>query len=62
RQILLLPDGSSSNVPLQLQLRKSFFVEAGWLVRENERQRLIRNYNNKGEWISSTHIIEYKQG
>ncbi|MFM6219337.1 MAG: hypothetical protein ACKPDM_03080, partial [Dolichospermum sp.] len=41
---------------------KSFFVEAGWLVRENERQRLIRNYNNKGEWISSTHIIEYKQG
>ncbi|MEY3403715.1 MAG: hypothetical protein RLZZ86_3337, partial [Cyanobacteriota bacterium] len=60
RQILLLPDGSSSNVPLQLQLRKPFFVEAGWLVRENERQRLIRNYSDKGEWISSTHIIEHK--
>ncbi|MDB9460210.1 DUF3598 family protein [Dolichospermum circinale CS-545/17] len=60
RQILLLPDGSSSNVPLQLQLRKSFFVAAGWLVRENERQRLIRNYSDKGEWISSTHIIEHK--
>jgi hypothetical protein len=60
RQILLLPDGTSSNVPLQLQLRKPFFVEAGWLVRENERQRLIRNYSDKGEWISSTHVIEYK--
>jgi hypothetical protein len=60
RQILLLPDGTSSNVPLQLQLRKPFFVEAGWLVRENERQRLIRSYNEKGEWVSSTHVIEYK--
>ncbi len=60
RQILLLPDGSSSDVPLQLQLRKSFFVAAGWLVRENERQRLIRNYSDKGGWISSTHIIEHK--
>ncbi|MBS3030085.1 MAG: DUF3598 family protein [Dolichospermum sp. DET50] len=60
RQILLLPDGTSSNVPLQLELRKPFFLEAGWLVRENERQRLIRSYSEKGEWISSTHIIEYK--
>lgn len=60
RQILLLPDGTSSNVPLQLQLRKPFFVEVGWLLRENERQRLIRSYNEKGEWVSSTHVIEYK--
>ena len=60
RQILLLPDGTSSNVPLQLQLRKPFFVEAGWLVRENERQRLIRSYSDKGEWISSTYVIEFK--
>ncbi|MFM7366051.1 MAG: DUF3598 family protein [Cuspidothrix sp.] len=60
RQILLLPDGISSDVPLQLQLRKPFFVEAGWLVREKERQRLIRSYNEKGEWVSSTHVIEYK--
>ncbi|MFM2061584.1 MAG: hypothetical protein RLZZ507_1254 [Cyanobacteriota bacterium] len=60
REILLLPDGTSSNVPLQLQRRKPFFVEAGWLVRENERQRLIRSYSEKGEWVSSTHVIEYK--
>ena len=60
RQILLLPDGTSSNVPFQLPLRKPFFVEAGWLVRANERQRLIRSYSEKGEWISSTHVTEYK--
>ncbi|WP_353931452.1 DUF3598 family protein [Okeanomitos corallinicola TIOX110] len=60
QEILLLPDGISSNVPLQLQMRKPFFVEAGWLVRDNERQRLIRTYNETGEWVSSTHVIEYK--
>ena len=60
RQILLLSDGGSSNVPLKLQPRQAFFVEAGWLVRENERQRLIRSYDDKGEWVSSTHIIEHK--
>lgn len=59
REILLLPDGGSNNVPLQLPLRKPFFVEVGWLVRDNERQRLIRNYNDKGEWFSSTHVIEH---
>ena len=60
RQNLLLPDGTSSNTPLQVKLRQPFFVEVGWLVKDNERQRLIRNYNEKGAWISSTHIIEHK--
>ncbi len=60
RKILLLPDGTSSNTPLHLKLRESFFVEVGWLVEENERERLIRSYNEKGEWISATHVIERK--
>jgi hypothetical protein len=60
QEILLLPDGISSNVPSQIQLRKPFIVEAGWLVRDNERQRIIRSYNEKGEWVSSTHVIEIK--
>lgn len=60
RQILLLPDGGSSNVPLKIERHQAFFVEAGWLVRDNERQRLVRSYDHKGEWISSTHIIEHK--
>lgn len=62
RRILLLPDGGSSNTPLQIGHRQPFFVEAGWLVNENERQRLMRSYNDKGEWQSSTHIIERRVG
>jgi Domain of unknown function (DUF3598) len=62
RRILLLPDGGSSNTPLQISHREPFFVEAGWLLSDSERQRLIRNYNEKGEWVSSTHIIEHREG
>ncbi len=51
---------SGSNTPLQLKLRQEFFVEVGWLVEDNIRQRLIRSYNEKGQWISATHIIEHK--
>ena len=58
RQVLLLPDGVSSNIPLQISHREPFFVEAGWLLSDNQRQRLIRSYNDKGEWISSTHVVE----
>ena len=60
RRILLLADGTSSNTPLQVQLRQPFFVEVGWLIEEGERQRLIRSYNEKGQWISATHVIERK--
>ncbi len=60
RRMLLLPDGTSSHVPLQLPRRTAFFVEVGWLVSATERQRLIRSYNDKGEWVSATHVIEHK--
>ena len=60
RRVLLLPDGVSSNTPLQISHRQPFFVEAGWLLSDRERQRLIRSYNDKGEWISSTHVVEQK--
>lgn len=58
--LLLLPDGGSSNTPDRLQLRQPFYVEVGWLVRENERQRLIRHYDEKGAWASSTFVIEHR--
>jgi hypothetical protein len=60
RQITLLPDGASSNIPLTLKLRRPFFVEAGWLVSPTERQRLIRSYNARGSWIGATHVVERK--
>jgi hypothetical protein len=60
REILLLPDGGSSQVPVQIQRGQPFFVEAGWLLGDRDRQRLIRNYNDKGEWVSSVHVVERK--
>ena len=51
RRVLLLSDGGSSNTPLQINHRQSFFVETGWLLSDNERQRLMRSYNDKGEWL-----------
>ncbi|WP_157951207.1 DUF3598 family protein, partial [Cyanothece sp. BG0011] len=60
RQILLLPDGTSTNAPSKLELRKPFFLEVGWLANEKERQRLIRNYDATGAWTSSTLVIEHK--
>jgi hypothetical protein len=62
RRMLLLPDGVSSNTPLQISHRQPFFVEAGWLLSDHERHRLIRSYNEKGEWISSTHVNEHRVG
>ena len=58
RTITLLPDGGSSNVPLKLPRHQPFFLEAGWWVARDERQRLIRHYNERGEWAGSTHVIE----
>lgn len=60
RKILLLPDGTSTNAPSKLELRKPFFLEVGWLVNEKERQRLIRNYDATGAWMGSTLVIEHK--
>lgn len=60
RLITLLPDGMSSHIPLKLQLRQPFFVEAGWLVSETERQRLIRYYDAQGAWTGATLVIEHK--
>ena len=62
RKILLLPDGCSIDSPLHVTHRQSFSVELAWLVQDNERQRLIRTYNEKGEWISSTHVTEHRLG
>lgn len=59
-QVLLLPGGASATGPTQLTPRTAFFLEAGWLLQPNLRQRLIRSYDNKGEWISLTLVTEHK--
>ena len=62
RQITLLPDGGSINVPLQIPSKKAFFVEVGWLVSDNVRQRIMRNFDDKGKWESSVFITEKRVG
>jgi hypothetical protein len=58
--LLLLPDGGSSLSPDHLTLRQPFSVEVGWLVRDNERQRLIRHYDDQGAWAAATLILEHR--
>ena len=57
-QVLLLPDGASSNTPLTLPKGQPFFLEAGWLVNPNLRQRMIRSYDAQGGWSSLTIVTE----
>lgn len=57
-QVLFLPDGASATSPLKVQLRQPFFIEAGWLIQPNLRRRMIRSYNEKGEWVSLTLVTE----
>jgi Domain of unknown function (DUF3598) len=59
-QILLFPDGASSNCPLQIQPGFPFVLEVGWLLAPERRQRLIRSYSPKGEWTSATLVEEEK--
>lgn len=61
-QILLLPDGASSNCPIEIQLRQPFVLEVGWLIQPDLRQRMIRSYSDKGEWSSLTLVTERRVG
>ncbi len=59
-QVLLLPNGASSNCPQQIQNRQAFVLEFGWMYAPNQRQRIIRSYDQKGGWVSLTLVTESK--
>ncbi|MBK1990959.1 DUF3598 family protein [Sphaerospermopsis aphanizomenoides BCCUSP55] len=59
-QVLLLPDGASATFPRQVQLRQPLFLEVGWLIKPDLRQRLIRSYDDKGAWVSLTLVTEIR--
>lgn len=61
-QVLLLPDGASSTCPLDIKPGHPFFLEVGWLLQPNYRQRLIRSYSDRGEWTRLTLVTEQKVG
>ncbi|MBE9061229.1 DUF3598 family protein [cf. Phormidesmis sp. LEGE 11477] len=60
-QVLLLPDGASSTCPSQITPRQPLFLEVGWLLNLQTRQRLIRTYDTTGAWTSLTLVTETKQ-
>ena len=47
-QVVLLPDGASSSCPTQIKSGQAFFLEVGWLLQPNLRQRMIRSYSDRG--------------
>jgi hypothetical protein len=59
-QMVLLPDGASSNTPVKILKGEPFFLEAGWLIAERFRQRMIRSYDAQGGWVSLTLVTEHK--
>ncbi|MBW4522385.1 MAG: DUF3598 family protein [Scytolyngbya sp. HA4215-MV1] len=59
-QVLLLADGATCTCPLQIQPGQAMFLEMGWLLQPTLRQRLIRSYNSRGEWVSLTLVTEQK--
>lgn len=59
-RVVLLPDGASCTAPLKIPRQRSFFLEAGWLIHKTLRQRMIRSYDDRGEWISLTLVTERK--
>ncbi|MEO0534661.1 MAG: DUF3598 family protein [Cyanobacteria bacterium P01_A01_bin.123] len=59
-QVLLLPDGASATCPVQIQARQPLFLEVGWLLSDDRRQRLIRSYNAQGGWVSLTLVTEQR--
>ena len=60
-QVLLLPDGASSTSPVCIKTGQPFFLEVGWLLQPDQRQRMIRSYDKKGEWVSLTLVTERKR-
>lgn len=59
-QVLLLPDGASCTSPLVVEARRPLFLEVGWLIQADLRQRMVRSYDAKGGWVSLTLITEHK--
>ena len=59
-QVMLLPDGASCTCPLKVGSGHNFVLEMGWLLQPDIRQRIIRSYNEKGNWVSCTLVTEKK--
>jgi Domain of unknown function (DUF3598) len=57
-QVILLPDAAYVMCPTQFQPGVAIELEVGWSIEPNLRQRLIRTYTDRGDWLSLTFITE----
>jgi hypothetical protein len=57
-QVILLPDAAYTLSPTQIESGVEIALEVGWSIEPNLRQRLIRTYTDRGEWLSLTFITE----
>jgi Domain of unknown function (DUF3598) len=60
-QVILLPDAAYAICPTQIESGVKIFLEVGWSIAPNLRQRLIRTYSDHGEWLSLTFINESRK-
>jgi Domain of unknown function (DUF3598) len=57
-QVILLPDAAYALSPIQIEPGIAIALEVGWSIEPNLRQRLIRTYTDRGEWLNLTFITE----
>jgi Domain of unknown function (DUF3598) len=57
-QMLLLPDGAYTITPARIRIGCPFYLEIGWVYQLGRRQRLVRRYDNAGQWQSATLICD----
>lgn len=56
--LLMLPGGASATFPTDIVSGQPLFLEAGWLIQPDLRQRLIRSYSPQGSWLHLTLVTE----
>ncbi|MDX1976924.1 MAG: DUF3598 family protein [Pseudanabaenaceae cyanobacterium bins.68] len=59
-RVLFLVDGGTLACPRQIKTQTAFSLELGWLWSLGHRQRLRRNYDQTGAWISLSLTTETK--
>jgi Domain of unknown function (DUF3598) len=57
-QIMLLPTAAYTKYPIQIKPGEARSLEVGWSIAPNLRQRMIRNYSDRGDWLNVTFITE----
>ncbi|AFY95014.1 DUF3598 family protein [Chamaesiphon minutus] len=61
-QVILLADAAYVLCPTQIEPGVATELEVGWSISQNLRQRLIRTYTDRGDWLSLTFITESRSG